>query len=225
MDDSTSSSNGLCVDSGLASFCTFSGIFTPEGGLCRSQAPWYGRSVASIPSCDKIPIVSLMIRRTTRLESCPTIRPWLTSGVVSPLSPSSHPPDLTLHPSSAIRHLPSAIRHPASAICSLSSAIRHLPSVFSASPFPVPHSEFRILRRVSSVRISSRCRADWYRRCRSNAGLQSSAARSYRSSASSASICSCPASSSSSRPTCRSMIEQMRISAAFLSLGSGAIWR
>ena len=38
-DDSTSSRDEPCVDSGLASFCTFSGVFTPEGRLCRSQAP------------------------------------------------------------------------------------------------------------------------------------------------------------------------------------------
>src|SRR5208337_3591899 len=76
-DDSTSSGDELCVDSGLASFCTFSGIFTPEGRLCRSQAPWYGRSVASIPSWDKIPIVSFVESSMTRLGSYPTIRPWL----------------------------------------------------------------------------------------------------------------------------------------------------
>jgi len=59
-DNSTPSGNEPCVDSGLASFCTFSRIFTPEGRLCRSQAPWYGRSVASIPSWDKIPILSFV---------------------------------------------------------------------------------------------------------------------------------------------------------------------
>jgi len=108
-DDSTSSRDEPCVDSGLASFCTFSGVFTPEGRLCRSQSPWYGRPVASIPSWDKIPIVSFVESSMTRLESCPTIRPWLTSGVGWPLSPSPHPPDLTSHPSSAVRHPSSAI--------------------------------------------------------------------------------------------------------------------
>src|SRR5271157_123351 len=59
-DDSTSSCNQLCVDSGLASFCAFSRVFTPEGRLCRSQAPWYSRSVACIPSWDKIPLLSFV---------------------------------------------------------------------------------------------------------------------------------------------------------------------
>ena len=66
----------------------------------------------------------------TRSESSPTIGPWLTSGVVSPLSPSLHPPNLTLHPPSIIRHLPSVIRH-------LTFAIR----LFC---FPIPRSAFRI---------------------------------------------------------------------------------
>src|SRR5208283_2127831 len=145
-DGLTSSGNELCVDSGLASFGAFSRVFTPEGRLCRSQAPWYGRSVASIPSCDKIPILSFVKSSMTRLESCPCVRPWLTTGIVSPSCPSPHPPDLTSHPSSAI--------------CSLSSAICSLSSAFSASSFPVPNSSFRIFRRVSSVCISSRYRAD-----------------------------------------------------------------
>ena len=174
-DDSTSSGDELCVDSGLASFCTFSGVFTPEGRLCRSQAPWYGRSVASIPSCDKIPIVSFVESSMTRLESCPTIRPWLTSGVGWPLSPSPHPPDLTSHPSSAIRHCRHPPSAPSSAICPPSSAIRHPssaiclchpPSGICHPPFRLPHSPFRIPHSAfsetsSSVRISSRCRADW----------------------------------------------------------------
>src|SRR5271157_780803 len=139
MDDSTSSGNGLCVDSGLASFCTFSGIFTPEGRLCRSQAPRYGRSVASIPSCDRIPILSFVESSMTRSESCPTIRPWLTSGVVSPHTPSSHPPDLTLHPSSAICPLSSAICPLSSAICHPSSALCHPPSALCHPPSALCH--------------------------------------------------------------------------------------
>src|SRR5208337_3245224 len=46
-----------------------------------------------------------------------------------------------------IRHLLSAIRHLSSAIRHLSSAIRHLSSAISPSPFPVPNSAFRIVKR------------------------------------------------------------------------------
>ncbi len=81
-DDSTSSGDELCVDSGLASYCTFSGVFTLEGGLCRSQAPRYGRSVASSPSWDKIPILSIVESSMKRSESRHTIRPRQTYGVV-----------------------------------------------------------------------------------------------------------------------------------------------
>src|SRR5271157_3112944 len=52
-------------------------------------------------------------------------------------SPSSHPPDLASHLSSAIRHLSSAICHLPFVICHLSSAI-------SPSPFPLPNSALRI---------------------------------------------------------------------------------
>jgi len=73
-------------------------------------------SAASVPSWDKIPILSFVqsgLRPSmTRLESCPTIRSWLTSGVGSALSPSPHPPDVASHLSSGICHLPSAICHP-----------------------------------------------------------------------------------------------------------------
>src|SRR5271157_474292 len=127
-DDSNPGDNELCVDSGWASLGAFCGVFTPEGRPCRSQAPRHGRSAASVPSWDKIPNLSFVESSMTRLESCPTNRPWLTSGVGSPLSPPAQPPDLTSHLSSVIRHLSSAIRH-------LSSAI---------SPFPVPKSAFRI---------------------------------------------------------------------------------
>jgi hypothetical protein len=100
------------------------------GRLCRSQSPWHGRSVASIPSWDKIPFLSLAESSMTRLESYPTIGLWLTSGVVSLLSPSPHPPDLTSHPSSAIRHPPSDI-------C-------HSPFRLSHSPFRIPPSAFQV---------------------------------------------------------------------------------
>src|SRR5271157_3505669 len=129
-DDSNPCDKELCVDSGLASLGAFCGVFRPQGRLCRSQAPWHGRSAASVPSWDKIPILSFIESSMTRLESYPTIRPWLTSGVGSPLSPSPHPPDLTSHLSSAI--------------CHLSSAIGHLPSVIRLFSFPIPRSEFRI---------------------------------------------------------------------------------
>src|SRR5208283_4714308 len=135
-----------CVDSGLASLGAFCGVFRPQGRLCRSQALWHGRSAASVPSWDKIPILSFIESSMTRLESYPTIGPWLTSGVGSPLSPSPHPPDLTSHLSSAIRHPPSAICHPPSAIrhlpfaiCHLSSAICHMPSAFCHLPSVIRH--------------------------------------------------------------------------------------
>src|SRR5271157_3722153 len=122
-DDSNPCDNELCVDSGWASLGALCGVFRPPGRLCRSQAPWHGRSAASVSSWDQIPILSFIESSMTRLESYPTIRPWLTSGVGSPLSPSPHPPDLT-------SHLSSVIRHPASAICH--------------PPFLLPHSAFRI---------------------------------------------------------------------------------
>src|SRR5271157_1072517 len=96
-----------------------------------------------------------------------------------------HLPLVIYHPASVIRHLAFAIRRPASVLRHLAFAIRHLafaiwhlPSAISPSPSPIPNPAFRILQSVSSVRSSSRVLADWYRRCRSNAGLQSSAARS-----------------------------------------------
>src|SRR5271157_1052803 len=165
-DDSTSSGNQLCVDSGLASFCAFSRVFTPEGRLCRSQAPWYSRSVACIPSWDKIPLLSFVESAMTRLESCPTTGPELPSVIGSLLCPSSQPPASTSYCSfpifsspPATWSSPSATWHSSSAIWHSSSAIWPLPSAFS--PFRIPNSAFRILCRVSSVRISSRCRADW----------------------------------------------------------------
>ena len=139
-DDSNPGDNELCVDSGWASLGAFCGVFTPEGRPCRSQAPRHGRSAASVPSWDKIPNLSFVESSMTRLESCPTNRPWLTSGVGSPLSPPAQPPDLTSHLSSAIRHLSSAIRHVSSAICHLPSAICH--PRFPHSPFRNPHSAF-----------------------------------------------------------------------------------
>ncbi len=142
-DDSTSSGNELCVNSGLASFCAFSRVFTPEGRLCRSQAPWYCRSVASVPSCDKIPILSVVESAMTRLESCPTIGPELPSVIGSLLCPSSQPPATWSSPS-ATWHSSSAIWHSSSAIWHSSSAIWPLPSAFS--PFRIPHSSQRVQR-------------------------------------------------------------------------------
>ncbi len=111
-DGLTFSGKAPCVDSSWASLGASCSVFAPEGRLCRSQAPWHGRSAASVPSWDKIPILSFVESSMTRLESCPTIRSWLTSGVGSPLSPSPQPPDVTSHLSSAICHPPFAIRHP-----------------------------------------------------------------------------------------------------------------
>src|SRR5271157_443641 len=159
-DDSTSSGNQLCVDSGLASFCAFSRVFTPEGRLCRSQAPWYSRSVACIPSWDKIPLLSFVESAMTRLESCPTTGPELPSVIGSLLCPSSQPPASTSHCSSPIFssppatwsspsstcHSSSAIWHSSSAISHLSSAVRHPPSAIPAFPFRIPHSSQRVQR-------------------------------------------------------------------------------
>ena len=134
-DDSNPGDNKFCVDSGWASLGAFCGVFTPEGRPCRSQAPRHGRSAASVPSWDKIPNLSFVESSMTRLESCPTNRPWLTSGVGSPLSPPAQPPDLT-------SHLSSAICHPPSGMCHLPFVICHLP--FVIRDFPIPRSEIRI---------------------------------------------------------------------------------
>ena len=112
--DSTTSGNELCVDSGLASFCTFSRVFTPESMLCRSQSPWYGRSVASVPSCDKIPILLFVESSMTRSESYShdrTLAPPRRHLAALPVTTPTRS-----HLASGIRHLPSVIRHPAFAI-------------------------------------------------------------------------------------------------------------
>src|SRR5208337_181083 len=119
-----------------------------------------------------------------------------------------HLPLVIRRPASVLRHLAFAIRHLAFAIWHLPSAIWHLPSAISPSPSPIPNPAFRILQSVSSVRSSARVLADWYRRCRSNAGLQSSAARSAQSGSSAASMASFLASSSLSRPTCSATIAE-----------------
>ena len=38
-----------------ASFGAFCGVFRPQGRPCRTQSPWHGRSVQSVPSRDEIP--------------------------------------------------------------------------------------------------------------------------------------------------------------------------
>ena len=91
-DDLIASGNKLCVDSGLASFGAFCGVFRLQGRLCRSQATWHGRSPRPFPRGTRFQLLSFVESSMTRLESCPTIRPWLTS-----------------HLSSAIRRLSSAI--------------------------------------------------------------------------------------------------------------------
>src|SRR5208337_1351073 len=58
-----------CFDSKLASFYAFCGIVSSPGRLCRTQSPWRGRSVASIPSWDKIPILSFVESSRTHLSS------------------------------------------------------------------------------------------------------------------------------------------------------------
>ena len=230
--DLSSCDSRLCFDSKLALFGAFWGVVTSSGRHCPTPSPCAGWPASCAPSWGKIPFLSFVESSMTRVESYPTTGPKIPSVIGSLFCPSLQPLACTSHCSSPIFSSPpatwgspSAAWHSSFAICPLSSAIRHLSSAFSASPFPIPKSAIRNFRNSSSVRISSRCRADWYRRCRSKPGLQSSAARSYRSSASSASISSCSASNSSSRPTCRSMTEPMRISAAVSSLGAGAISR
>src|SRR5208283_358444 len=125
----------------------------------------------------------------------------------------------------ALRGLELALRHLAFVLCHLAFAICHLPSAFSPSPFPVPNSSFRIFRRVSSVRSSSRCRADWYRRSRSNPGLKSSAARSAQSGSATASMASLRASSSLRFSTWSSMIVSRTSRASAALLGRATISR
>src|SRR5208282_4158215 len=107
----------------------------------RSSAgstPWPRRAGRYTGSIDRrarismhiIPILSFVESSMTRLESSPTIRPWLTSGIDSLLSPSTQPPEFTAGLSSPIRHL--------------SSVICHLPFVICHLSFPVPRSAFRI---------------------------------------------------------------------------------
>ena len=160
------------------------GVFTPEGRLCR-VASGLVRSVCRVHSLVRTRFQSCrrrIINDTIGIlshDSDPG-SPLASAGRSTrhhthPTSPRNRHP----HPASVIRHLPlsspigsvirhppirhpsSAIRHPSSAICSLSSAIRHLPSAFSSSPFSIPKSAIRNFRNSSSVRISSRCRADW----------------------------------------------------------------
>jgi hypothetical protein len=127
-DDLTYNENELCVDCSLASFGAFWGVFTPQGRLCRTRAPWHGRSAASVPSSDKIPILSFVESSMTRLES------FRRSDAGSPLAsarcsrlPRSHPGSPCIcHPPSGICHPPFVIRH----LC-----------------IPIPRSAFRILRK------------------------------------------------------------------------------
>ncbi len=115
----------------------------------------------------------------TRSESCPTTGPEHTSVIGSLSCPSSRPVASSLHCSSW---------HSSSAIGNLPSAI----------PSPV----FRILQSVLSVCSNSRDLAERHRRCRSNAGLVSSAARSAQSESTTASLASFLASSSLNRASC-----------------------
>src|SRR5208283_272519 len=160
-------------DSKLALFGAFWGVVTSSGRHCPMLSPCPGWPAACAPSWDKILFLSFVESSMTRLESWLTIGPELPSVIGSLLWPSSQPPastshgsspifssppatwhssSATWHSSSAIWHLPSAIWHLPSAIWHLPSAIWHLPSAFS--PFPVPNSSFRIIRRVSSFRSS-----------------------------------------------------------------------
>src|SRR5208282_3682673 len=179
--DSTPCEEARCVDSKLASFGAFCSVLTPQSRLCFMPSPWHTPSPASVPTWVKIPTSSFV-------ESSDETGFWIgDSGFW--VGDFSSPP---------------AIWHSSFAIWHSWSAARHAPSAIPAFPFRVPNSAFRILRSVSSVRSSSRVLADWYRRCRSNAGLQSSPARAAQSGSPAASLASFLASSSLSRPTCRS---------------------
>src|SRR5271157_4336646 len=158
--------SSACVNSNLASFGAFCGVFTPQGRLCRTPALRPGRSVGSVPSWDRSPILSFVESSMTASQLCPTTGPELPTAIGSLLCPSSQPLAPTSHGSSAIGSSPSAIESPPSAISHSSSAIgpppsviwhlssdiRHLPFLLPyspfripTSPFPVPNSAFRIL--------------------------------------------------------------------------------
>src|SRR5208337_5522426 len=98
--DLSSCDSRLCFDSKLALFGAFGGVVTSSGRHCPTPSPCPGWPAACAPWWDKISILSFVESSMTRLESCPTIGPWLTPWVGLLRSPSPHPPDLISHPSS-----------------------------------------------------------------------------------------------------------------------------
>ena len=132
--DSTHCELILCVDSKLASFGAFCGVFT-LAGLCSGPSPWHTPSAASVPSCDKIPILSFVESSRTRWESYPTSGPALPLSSARSLCSSSHRSSAIWHSSSAICPSPSALFHPP-------SALRHPPFLLPHSAFRIPHSAF-----------------------------------------------------------------------------------
>ena len=145
--DLSSCDSRLCFDSKLALFGAFWGVVTSSGRHCPTPSPCPGWPAACAPSWDKIPFLSFVESSMTRLESCPTNGPELPSVIGSLLCPSSQPLASTSHGSSPIVSSLPPTWHSSSAIWHSSSAIWHLPSAFSAFPFPVPNSSFRIFRR------------------------------------------------------------------------------
>ncbi len=144
--DSPPCENALCVNSKLASFGVFCGVFTLQTRPCSRPSPWDTPSAASVPTWDEIPILSFVESSMTRWESCPTSGPELLSAIGSLLSLSSRPPDSTSHCSSATWHSSSAICHSSfairplsSPICLLSSPIRHPPSGTRHPPSDICH--------------------------------------------------------------------------------------
>src|SRR5271157_5905331 len=142
--------SSACVNSNLASFGAFCGVFTPQGRLCRTPALRPGRSVGSVPSWDRSPILSFVESSMTASQLCPTTGPELPTAIGSLLCPSSQPLAPTSHGSSAIgssppaiESPPPAIRHLAFVICHLTFAICHFSFLIPHSAFRLPHSPFR----------------------------------------------------------------------------------
>ena len=147
--DLSSCDSRLCFDFKLALFGAFWGVVTSSGRHCPTPSPCPGWPAACAPSWDKIPILSFVESSMTRLESCPTIGPELSSVIGSLRCPSSQPPAPTSHCSSPIFSSPpatwsspSATWHSSFAISHSSSAARHPPSAIPPSPFQNPHSAF-----------------------------------------------------------------------------------
>jgi len=137
-DDSTSSGNETCVDSGLASFCTFCGarhsscVGSLHSGSPSPQPPAATRRSPLVPD-------SLATGHSDLTRHSPLRLRWVPEASsrrfahhhTHPTSPRIRHP----HPASVVCHLTFAIRH-------LTFAIRHLPAVIRVFFLPIPHSAF-----------------------------------------------------------------------------------